>query len=79
MAVMEALELQGYKSPQSDLARLLGFAGRQAVNNWGGRVPTMHAFMVSRLTGVPMETILPETVKEAERILDEEATNRQSR
>ena len=36
VAVMKALEAKGYTPPQTDLARMLGFAGRQAVNNWGG-------------------------------------------
>lgn len=73
-AVLKALEAKGYKSPQSALASLLGFAGRQGVHNWGGKVPPMHAYKVSLLTGVPMEVINPETVAEVEKMKKEMQT-----
>lgn len=71
-AVMQALRDMGSKAPQSDLAEMLGFAGRQAVNNWGGKVPPAHAYRVSLLTGVPMSVILPEVVEAVETQLKEQ-------
>lgn len=62
---MQALRDGGSKAPQSDLAHMLGFAGRQAVNNWDGKIPPAHAYRVSLLTGVPMSVILPEVVESA--------------
>lgn len=73
-AVIAALEKQGHKSPQSALARILGFRGRQAVNNWKGEVPPAHAFKVSLITGVPIDHILPETVIEVQKLMKEMRT-----
>lgn len=66
-AVMDALRRMGHKAPQTALAKMLGFAGRQAVNNWrvAKEVPESQALRVSILTGVPIEQIRPETVAEA--------------
>lgn len=72
-AVLKALEAKGYRSPQSALASLLGFAGRQGVHNWGGKVPPMHAYKVSLITGVPMEIINPEIVAEVKALLEKES------
>jgi hypothetical protein len=71
-AVMQALRDKGVKAPQSHLAEMLGFRGRQAVNNWGGEIPPAHAYRVSLLTGVPMSVILPEVVEAVEKKLKEQ-------
>lgn len=64
-AVMEALTKKGHKFPQASLARMLG-GSRQMVGNWGHVVPEAYAFRVSLLSGVPIETILPELIGEIE-------------
>jgi hypothetical protein len=73
-AVMNALRGMGHKSPQSALARMMGFAGRQSVNNWtrSGGVPPAHAYRISLLTGVPMSVILPDVVESVETKLKEQ-------
>lgn len=72
-AVMNALREQGHKSPQSALARMMGFAGRQSVNNWTRPrgIPPAHAYRVSLLTGVPMSVILPDVIETVEKVLKE--------
>jgi hypothetical protein len=78
-AVMNALRKMGHKSPQSALARMMKFKGRQSVNNWDRLkgIPPAHAYRVSLLTGVPMSVILPnivETVQTTLKELDNEET-----
>lgn len=58
---MAALEKKGHRFPAAALAGLLGYS-RQAVAQWNGVIPEMYAYRVSLLSGVPMETILPETI-----------------
>jgi hypothetical protein len=82
LAVIRHLEKQGHKFPKAALARMLGYS-RQSVDNWNGIVPESQALKVSILTGIPIETIRPETVKTAiklKEIADEEAeASRQAR
>ncbi len=63
-AVMEYLEAKGEKHPKAALARLMGVS-RQHVHDWKGIVPEGAALRVSILTGIPIETIRPETVAQA--------------
>jgi hypothetical protein len=63
-AVIEALRSKGHAFPKSALAKMLGFS-RQSVDNWDGVVPESQALRVSILTGVPIESIRPETVAQA--------------
>lgn len=77
-SVMTALREMGHKSPQSALAKMLGFAGRQSVNNWTRPrgIPAAHAYRVSLLTGVPMSVILPDVVEAVEKQLKEFANEK---
>lgn len=71
-AVIAALEKRGHKHPVAFIARMLGF-GRQAVHKWDGVVPEAHALKVSVISGVPVESILPETVVHIQEKLKETA------
>jgi hypothetical protein len=55
---------------KSRLAECLDLT-RQAVGNWGPRVPEAYAYRVSIITGVPIEDILPEVAPEVHRRLKE--------
>lgn len=69
-AVMEALANKGHKFPQASLGRLLGLT-RQGIEAWDHIIPEAYAFRVSILTGVAMETILPETLADMQSQLAE--------
>jgi hypothetical protein len=71
-AVMQALRDKGHRAPQTALAKMMKFKGRQAVNNWDGKIPPIHAYRVSLLTGVPISVILPEVVEAVETQLKEQ-------
>lgn len=47
--------------PKTKLAAKLGIS-RQAVTNWGQRIPEAYALRVSVITGIPIEKILPATI-----------------
>lgn len=53
------------------LAERLGIS-RQAVTNWGDRIPEAYALRVSVITGIPVEEILPATVADLRRKLKDE-------
>jgi hypothetical protein len=52
------------KISKSRLAAALGIT-RQAINNWGDVVPERYAVRVSALTGLAVQSILPETWRKA--------------
>lgn len=49
---------------ENRLAAALGIT-RQAVNKWGGVVPERFAVRISALTGLSVQSILPETYRNA--------------
>ena len=44
---------------------------KQAVGNWGDKVPEGYAFRVSIITGIPIEQIIPEAAAETHQRLKE--------
>ena len=55
---------------KSKLAETLELT-RQAVGNWGPKVPESYAYRVSIVTGIPIEEILPEVAPDVHRRLKE--------
>lgn len=55
---------------KSELAEKLGLT-RQAVGNWGNKVPEAYAYRVSIITGIPIQEIIPEVAPDVHRRLKE--------
>ena len=68
--VMEALMKKGHKFPQAALGRMLGVS-RQLINAWHGEIPECYVFRVSLLSGIAIETILPETITNMQAVIAE--------
>jgi hypothetical protein len=55
------------KVTKAELARNLGLT-RQAINKWGDEVPERFAVQIAGMTGIPAESILPETYRQASKL-----------